>query len=303
MIDYGDWRNQPDYREGWQDKNKSSVVGMIRALDLTQKLPVIGEVSKKLHEGEDYLITGANRVLAPALNFESKTLGQADPIRQTLSKVDPERHKAYQDWWNNHGGDIALIAALTYATGGAAAGASNAGAPAASGGAGAAGGTAGFGAAGSAAITPAFQSTAIGAGAGATAGTTTGSLVGAGAITPAFASGAYQGVAGASGAGTLGTAGTAAATNAVTPALASLGGSPAGILSKAANVAKTANKYDAYRSNISKAYQPSKEKEVARQKELQLAEMIRNNQPDRVGNINKLTGQIVMNKYNRGFAR
>ena len=259
-VNWGNWQSLPDYREGWQDKNKSAI-GRILKMDPTSKW---NPVSKTLHEGEDRILTGVNRVLAPVLQFESQTVGQADPIRQTLSKIAPETHKQYQDWWNNHGADVAGIAALTYFSGGAAAGAlgSSGGgaaaggataasaAPAASGAAGAAGGAGAIGAAGSAAITPAFASGAAGAGAGAgVAGSTTGSLIGASALTPAFASGAIPGITGAAGLGTLGTAGTSAATAALTPGFASLGSVAPSFASKAYNFGKQANEY---RGNIEK---------------------------------------------------
>jgi len=313
-IKYGDWQSMPDYREGWQDKNKSSVVGAIKALDLTTRVPGLKEISNKVHEGEDYIMTGANRVLEPILQAESAGAGQADPIRQTLSKVDPERHKMYQDWWNSHGADVAAIAAISYFTGGAAANAlgpsagagagsgAAAAAPAASGGAGAAGGTAGLGAAATSAITPTTFSalSGVGAGAGAgAAGSTTGALVGASSITPALVN-AGAGIAGASGAGTLGTAGTLAATNAITPTLASIGAGQgsAGLsaINKVANAVKTGNQY---RSNISKFVQPNNEKQRSYNQANALAQRIVNEEQPKNEKIKKISNQIMINRFRR----
>jgi hypothetical protein len=282
-----DYTKTPDYREGWQDPNKSAIGGLVGStfgVDPTNwgSSPATGELALM-----NTVLTGANRVLAPVLSAEAAGPGQADPIRQTLSHVDPETHKAYQSWWNNHGGDIAAIAAATYFTGGAAGSAiqgseAAAAAPAAGGAAGAAGGTSSLGAAGAAAITPELAYGGAAAGAGA-AGSTTGSLVGAGAITPAFASGAYGGAAGAFGSGTLGAAGTAAATNALTPSLASLGTAGAGTsaLDKIVNAAKQANKFDKYRSNIMKIANPN-QANLEQTKQQQLAQIIMDSNKNRI---------------------
>jgi hypothetical protein len=281
-----DYTKTPDYREGWQDPNKSAIGGLVGStfgVDPTNwgSSPATGELALM-----NTVLTGANRVLAPVLSAEAAGPGQADPIRQTLSHVDPETHKSYQSWWNNHGGDIAAIAAATYFTGGAAGkaiAASESAAPAAGAGAveGAAGGTASLGTAGAAAITPELAYGGGAAGAGA-AGSTTGSLVGAGAITPAFASGAYGGTAGAFGSGTLGAAGTAAATNALTPSLASLGtAAETSVLGKVINAAKQANKFDKYRSNIMKVANPN-QANLEQTKQQQLAQIIMDSNKNRI---------------------
>ena len=300
---WGDWRKMPDYREGWSDPNSSAIGGLIgNTFGVDQNNPVTGELFVL-----NRVLSGANQILAPVLKAESEGPGQADPIRQTLSQVAPETHKQYQDWWNNHGGDVAAIAAATYFTGGAAgaalqsgegaagaggAGAAAAAAPAASGGAGAAGGTAGLSAAGAAAITPelAYAGGAAGGLAGAgggaaagglagAAGSTTGSLLAANAITPALSTigleAAGPGIAGAAGSGTLGTAGSAAASNAVTPYLASIGEGSQGIsaLGKAAQAIRYGN---TYRSNIMNLMKTDSHADLNRNKQLQLAEIIAN---------------------------
>jgi len=306
QIKWGDWQSMPDYREGWKDKNKSAVVGIIRALDLTQKLPVIGEASKFIHEGEDRVMTGINRVLAPIMKFENETGGKIDPIRQTLSKVAPEQHKNYIDWFTNHGADVAAIAAASYFTGGAAANAVGGGGGAAGGGAastaGGAGGTSSLGAAGSSAITPVFSSGAAGAGTGAgTAGSTTGSLVGAGAITPAFAGGASTGgIAGASGLGTLGTAGTQAALAAITPAFAGGAATPSA-LSQVYNALK---RPENIRSNINTLRGTDSgptDTDRMRNQKMQIAELIYRNgqQPQPNDRFKRLSQQIFANRFYR----
>lgn len=302
QINWGQWQSMPDYREGWKDKNKSSIVGIIRALDLTQKIPGIGEVSKTIHEGEDRVMTGLNRALAPLLKFESETVGQADPIRQTLSKVAPETHKRYQDWWNNHGADVAAIAALTYVTGGAGAkAAAGAGsgtgaatgataAPAASGGATASGGLAGSTAAATQAISPVLASLGGGTAAPASIGSVTGG-----------------GLASAAAPGTLGAAGTSAAMNALTPAFATFGAATPSTAQGIFNAAKQGN---AYRSNISKVQAtdtgPTDEqrnramKESLAQQILKSGERKPEDQKDK--KIKNMANNIMMNRFNqRGF--
>jgi len=297
QVNWGQWQSMPDYREGWKDKNKSSIVGLIRSLDLTQKIPGIGEVSKTVHEGEDRVLSGVNRVLAPILSFESETGGQADPIRQTLSKVSPETHKRYQDWWNNHGGDIAAVAALTYLTAGAGTAAATSGgggaatgataAPAASGGATASGGLAGSTAAATQAITPSLASLGAGTAAPASVGSVTGG-----------------GLASAAAPGTLGAAGTSAAINALTPAFATFGATTPSTASSIYNAAKQGN---AYRSNISKLQStdtgPTEEQRSRGMAESLAQQILKSGErkPEDY-KIKRMANNIMMNRFNkRGF--
>jgi len=299
QINWGQWQSMPDYREGLKDKNKSAIVGVIRALDLTQNVPVIGEASKFIHEGEDRVITGVNRALAPILKFESETGGQADPIRQTLSKIAPEQHKRYQDWWNNHGADIAAIAAITYATAGAgtsaAAGggggtASTTAAPAAST-VGGGGGLAGSTTAAVNAITPSTFSALSGIGGGAAGGTTAGSVTGGG-------------LASAAGTGTLGAAGTSAAMNALTPAFATFGATTPSTASGVLNAIKQGNNY---RSNINTLRGSSDTGLDDQQRNRVMAEslaqqILKSGEKQEQPKIKRMAANIMMNRFNnKGF--
>lgn len=301
QINWGQWQSMPDYRDGWKDKNKSSIVGLIRSLDLTQQIPGIGEVSKTVHEGEDRILTGVNRVLAPILSFESETGGQADPIRQTLSKIAPEKHKQYQDWWNNHGGDIAAVAALTYltagagtaaATGGGGGGATAATAAPAASTVGSGGGLAGSTAAAVNAITPSTFSALSGVGGGAAAGGGVGGSVTGGGLASAAAP------------GTLGAAGTSAAVNALTPAFATFGATTPSTASAIYNAAKQGN---AYRSNISKLQStdtgPTDEQRSRGMAESLAQQILKSGErkPEDY-KIKRMANNIMMNRFNqRGF--
>jgi len=288
QINWGQWQSMPDYRAGMVNKNRSAI-GAILKMDPTSKW---NPVSKTLHEGEDRILTGANQVLAPILKFESETGGQADPIRQTLSQIAPETHKQYQDWWNNHGADIAAIAALTYVTGGAgtkaAVGAGETtgatAAPAASGSSLSTGGLAGSTAATTNAITPALAYAG-----GVAEPVTAGSVTGGGILS-------------ASAPGTLGAVGTNAALQALTPAFATYGAST-GAGSAALKGIRQANAYRANINTIKGTDTAPSDKQRYNAMAEQLSQQIlksgeKGPQNDKM---KKMANQIYMNRFARGY--
>lgn len=291
MINYGDWQNMPDYRQGWVDKHKNAFGDLLRAADPMTYVPGISSVANPIHDMGDAAVTGINTALSPVISSTNKVLKTITPGVQYMEDNIPMMGNINR-FIENKPFDAAALAAATFFSGGAAAGGMS-GAPAASGGAGAMGGMASSGAAGSAAITPSFMSGAAaggGMGAGA-AGSTTGALVGANAITPALASGTYGGMAGTAGLGTLGTAGTASGMGAMTPSF--MGG--AGFMDKARSFMGKANEADKYRRNFSNYGMPDN-KDDNRQANA-LAQKILDSNSVPTTNIKRMADRISMNRW------
>jgi hypothetical protein len=206
--------------------HESGVARLGEMLDPTSHLLKAAGMEKySPHRAGNYLADKTNEYLSPIskpiVDFEVAN----NPISNWADKNIGFIHGANQ-LSSNKPGDMAAIIIGSIFSGGAAAGAMGGAGGGATGAAANAGMSAASSGAASSAITPAFAS------AGSTAGAGAGSALGAGAagsITPAFASGA-AGAAGAglsSGLGTLGATGLQAASQAITPALTSLGTAPA----------------------------------------------------------------------------
>lgn len=302
MINYGDWQNMPDYREGWVDKHKNAFGDLLRAMDPMTYIPGVNVVANAVHDVGDEFVTGANRVLSPIVKGTNQVLEATTPGVKQLHEAVPMLGNINR-FIEDKPFDAAALAAATFFSGGAAANAMGAAAaPAASGGAGAMGGMASAGAAGSAAITPSFMSgAAAGGGIGAgVAGSTTGALVGANAITPALASGTYGGIAGASGLGTLGTAGTAAGMSALTPAFASMGGAVSyGAMDTAKSFMNKAMEANRYRKNFSQFSGPDTDKLNADRQANAFAQKILESNSVPTINIKRIADKISMNRWER----
>lgn len=288
-INWGDYQKMPDYREGWRDPHASGIGGLLKTLDVGSYIPGLKEVHNRVDDATTQNLTEANRALSPVVKGINQGLDVIDPTAKWLKK------NTYLGDINNFveekPADALAVAAATYFSAGAAteaaAGAGATAAPAASGGAGATGGmagasstaasgTAGISALGSEAITPALSSTA------------------GAQISNAAAAGAA-----ATGYGGLGAAGTAAGSAMLTPAFASLGTGAAGsgLLNSAKNIYSKFNKYDQYRSNISKfAGNQHSERDRMNAQAGALADRILNEyQPTDYRQ--KIANQIMMNRY------
>ena len=285
MMDYGQWYNTPDYREGWQDPHASGIARLTKALDPATMIPGWGQaVAQPMH---DLAIQGAdigNRALSPIVGGAQDFTNVITPGLKQAEKSTGM--SGIQNFIRNKPVDAAAIAAATFFSGGGATSGLS-GAPAAST-TGGAGGLYSAGAAGTEAITPAFESgAASGLGTGTTAGTTTGSLAGANAITPTFASGSYPGIAGASAPGMLGTAGTAAANSALTPSFMGSGSA----LGNTFNTLKTANNY---RKNLSNFSTKDNSNEVRQQNDNAVVENMLNNNEVPKFKLRKIIDQLAM---------
>jgi hypothetical protein len=302
MINFGDWQNMPDYREGWRDKNKNAFGSMLRAADPMTYVPGLGAPANMAHDIGGEFVTGANRVLSPIVKGTNQVLEATTPGVKQLHEAVPMLGNINR-FVEDKPFDAAALMAATFFTGGAAAnalGSAAAAAPAASGGAGAMGGMASAGTTGTAAITPALSVTAAGTGAGAgagAAGSTTGALIPASAISPAMASGAYGGISGAAGTGTLGTAGTAAATSALTPSFMTMGGAGYGAIEKARSFMGKAQDAQRYQKSFSNVVEPDTDKLNANRQANGLAQKILDSNSVPTTNIKRIADRISMNRW------
>ncbi|MGZ4995763.1 MAG: hypothetical protein ACXV79_16555 [Methylobacter sp.] len=303
-INFGNWQDldKLQAQAAYQNPHQNAFGGMLRALDPMTYVPGVNAVANPIHDAGDAAVTGINTALSPVV-------GGAQKLTETITPGLKQFNQAtgmdnVDNFVKNKPFDAAALAAATFFSGGAAAEAMTpaaAAAPAAAEGAsaGAAGGLSSFGAAGSAAITPAFESGAVagtGAGAGA-AGSTTGALIPASAITPAMASGTYGGIAGAAGTGTLGAAGTAAATSALTPSFATMGGAGYGAIEKARSFMGKAQDAQRYQKSFSNVAEPDTDKINANRQANALAQKILDSNSVPTTNIKRIADRISMNRW------
>lgn len=282
-IDYGDWRNLPDYRDGWVDKHKSGIGGMLASMDVGSYIPGLNVLHNAVNNATTDNLTGANTVLSPIVKGINQGLDYIDPLAKAIKKNTYAGE--INDFVENKPADALAVVAATYFSGGALSGAATGGGAGASTGIGAGATTAG-----SAAITPTFAS-----GAGATAAGTT-AAAGAGAITPAFASSGLS-IAPAAVSGGLGAAGTAAANSLLTPAFASFGGaSGGGLISGLKNAYNKFNSVDKYRGNIDRfAKNQPNERDRMNAQAGALADKILNDQSNDYRS--KVANQLMINRF------
>lgn len=295
QIDYADWQNMPDYRQGWQNKHKSGIASLGRTFDVTTYIPGANKVSDFMHEGTQRGMTAANTYISPVVKTVNQGLDVIDPTAKWLK--DNTVLGDVNRFVEEKPADALAIAAATYFTAGAASNAlggagaaGSAAAPAASGGAGAAGGmagaaggaasgTAGISALGSAAITPAFESAA------------------GSALTSSALSGAA-----ATGYGGLGAAGTAAGTSLLTPAFASTGAaaSEGGLLSSLKNTYGKVSKYKDYYDNVKTVADANRQPTDRQRYNAQagaMAERILNNGQAQNDYRQRVANQLMINRF------
>lgn len=309
MANWGDWQNMPDYREGWQDKNKSGVARIARALDPTTYIPGLNIVANKAHDVAERGADMGNRVLSPVVGAAQKVTEFTNPWMKPLQKAVPQI-KNIDTFIRDKPVDAAAIAAATFFTGGAASSALGAGGTAAAPAAstlGGAGGAASAGASGSTLLAPTTFSSlgtglaSSGAGAGVAApiaGSTTGSI------------------------GTLGTVGTAAGNSLLTPAatgslggfanvggaapglFGSFGNTASGLLSTAKGYLAPLNQYTAplqYAKNLSgyaEADAAQENNRISNQQNV-LSQRILDTPPAKAAQRKRITDAIMFNKFDR----
>ena len=283
MINYGDWQNMPDYREGWVDKHKNAFGDLLRAADPMTYVPGISSVANPIHDMGDAAVTGINTTLSPVIKATNKVLKTVTPGVQYMEDNIPAMGNVNR-FIENKPFDAAALAAATFFSGGAAGealGPSATAAPAVSGGTGAMGGLNSFGAAATNAITPALSGTAAGTGAGAGAGM--GGSVG-GTLTSISAP------------STLGTAGTAAATNAITPALSTLGASTPSFMANAANVLNKGREFKSYFDNMNTMAGPDTNRIRSNNQANAFAQQIINSNSVPTTNTGRIADKIMMKR-------
>jgi hypothetical protein len=196
-IDFGDFWQMPDYRQGMGNKNASGIARLARTLDPMTYIPGIKEVANPIHNLAEQGADFGNQVLSPVVGAAQKFTELTTPGLKQVQNAVPFV-KDIDRFVRDKPVDAAAIAAATFFTAGAAT-------PALTGaGTGGALGAAGSSAATSA-LTPAFTSAA-------------GTAAGAAPSALTTAAGA-----GGAGLGTLGSAGTAAGLSALTPAFQGAG--------------------------------------------------------------------------------
>ena len=205
MIDFGDFWQMPDYRQGMGNKNASGIARLGQMLDPMTYVPGINQTVNPIHEAGIQVADAGNRMLSPVVGAAQKFTEATTPGMRQFQNAVPIT-KDIDRFVRDKPVDAAAIAAATFFTAGAAtpalSGAGGAGAVGA--GTGGTLGAAGAGAATSA-LTPAFTSAA-------------GTAAGAAPSALTTAAGA-----GGAGLGTLGSAGTAAGISALTPAFEGAG--------------------------------------------------------------------------------
>jgi hypothetical protein len=302
MMNFGDWQNMPDYREGWRDKNKNAFGSMLRAADPMTYVPGLGAPANLAHDIGGEFVTGANRVLSPIVKGTNQVLEATTPGVKQMHEAVPALGNVNR-FIEDKPFDAAALMAATFFSGGAAANAIGSGAaaaPAASGAAGAMGGMASAGTTGTSAITPALSGTAAGTGAGVgtgAAGSTTGALIPASAISPAMASGAYGGISGASGLGTLGTAGTAAATSALTPSFMTMGAAAPSFMDTASNAISKGREFKSYHSNMNNFAGQDTDRLRSNNQANALSQKILDSNSVPTTNIKRIADRISMNRW------
>jgi len=286
LINWGDYQNMPDYREGWQDPHQSGVARIGRALDPTTYIPGLNQISNPIHTMAEGAADTSNAALSPVMKAADRFTEKTTPGLKQLRSSVPGM-EGITNFVNNKPVDAAAIAAATFFSGGAAANAL--------GGAGAAGGVgtsaagAPLGSAGTAAatnaLTPAAFTAAGGAGGSAFAAPASsllsaGQAAGMSALTPAgYASGASALSAPISGAGLLGTTGTQAGLAALTPSFMGQGAS-SGVLEAIKPYAQKAMQVKDQYSTLKNYGMPDQNKVMNDRMQRDLAERIKNDDPN-----------------------
>lgn len=296
MINYGDWRNLPDYRDGWQDKNSSPIGQIARVLDPTTYIPGLNKISEPVHNLATKGIEAGNRVLSPVVQVAHKITDTITPGLTQARKAIPMLDSVNR-FTENKPVDALGIAAATYFSGGAAGGLFGGGA-----GAGTASAAAPLGAAGTQAATSAITPAALTAGETALASAPAassglgfaGTQAGLSALTPASMAAPE-----AAGAGSLlGATGTQAALSSLTPG-------SGGFLSSLKPAFEAARTGKRYADNINRFASPDNDNNYAA--ENSLAAQIINDKPEPAKVKKRVINEIMKNKYglntyfNRGY--
>lgn len=142
-INWGDYRQMPDYRQFIDpNKHKSPVAQIARALDPTTSIPGVQAIANPIHDAATAGIESGNKALSPLVGAAQKFTEATTPGLKQVQNAIPFT-KDVDRFVRDKPLDAAGIAAATYFSGGAAGGMFGGGA-----GAGGAAGTGAMGAAG-----------------------------------------------------------------------------------------------------------------------------------------------------------
>jgi len=281
LINWGDYQNMPDYREGWQDPHQSGVARMGRALDPTTYIPGLNQISNPIHSMAESTADASNAALSPVMKGLDKFTETTTPGLKQLRSSVPGM-EGITNFVNNKPVDAAAIAAASFFSGGAAAkafpalggagvGTSAAGAP--------------LGEAGTAAATNALTPAAFTTGGSAFAAPVSplmsaGTTAGMNALTPAgYTAGASALSAPIQGAGLLGTTGTQAGLAALTPSFMGQGAS-GGVLEAIKPYAQKAMQVKDQYSTLKNYGMPDQDRAMNDRMQTDLAERIKNDDPN-----------------------
>jgi hypothetical protein len=122
MINWGDWRQMPDYRQFInQNKHSSPVAQIARALDPTTMIPGAQAIANPIHDAATAGIETGNKVLSPVVGAAQKFTEMTTPGLKQVQNAVPIT-KDIDRFVREKPIDAAGIAAATYFSGGAAGG-------------------------------------------------------------------------------------------------------------------------------------------------------------------------------------